>query len=422
MVGVCLGFGIWGLGFSLVGCGHPLRQVNLNAPLINSVYPPDGATEVELVPAITATFDKSMDPSTINTATFTLAAASGVISGSVTYNANSKTAHFSPSIILTANTKYTATISDQVKESGGNRLEAPYAWSFTTGGYFEARGITDESFSDGTRKGFGVYQKTGEFLGHTVYTPTEGGSMTMDLHNRILAAGGDGRSMLIWRILPDGLLDNSFGSNGTISWTATGEAFGRSIIVGPDGKIIVTGEWWAPSGVELMIWRYNSGGTTDEAFGSGGKVEYPGAGGSSIALDPAGNLIVLTAGGKMLGFEPDGTFNSALTSTPEGIVFRAENITADASGKKLETGRFSDNNSIRNMGTWRYNPDGTPDQSFGESGVVSFPGGDIYQDVTGKSVLVDPFGRILVMGRTYPVGYSSFQTVNEAAMTIWRYK
>jgi uncharacterized delta-60 repeat protein len=441
--GICLGFGIWGLGFVLVGCGHPLQQVNLDAPLINSVYPRNGATGIELIPVITATFDKSMDPSTINPITFTLSSAEGNVSGSVTYDAISKTASFIASGSLSFSTRYTAAISDQIKEAGGEKLESPYNWSFTTGSYITAVGTLDVSFSDGTHQGYGTYYDVSGGLIAGVAQGSQGESMILDSRGRILVTG-KGRyqpnnssdylyNLAVWRIEPSGSLDNSFGNKGTFHSTFKGDEIGRSMIIDSSGKFIVTGDRYSNdlNNNGLAIWKLTPDGAVDEYFGTNGAIIYPPFDrGYSITLDNSDNIYVMgysfglrtKEGFSILRFKPDGTFDKTfdLTATPEGVVFRDETRTIAASGKTYVTGGVLSNTG--DMAAWAYNSDGTPDTSFGANGRITFAGKSYDNEAIGKSVLVDAFGRIIIMGRTYPDDDGTYFGGGSEAMTVWRFK
>lgn len=100
-------------------------------PTVISTDPANGATNVAAGKVITATFSTAMDPLTINATTFLLKQGTTSITGVVTYSGT--TASFTPSVALTANTVYTATITTGAKNVAGNALGADYVWSFTTG-------------------------------------------------------------------------------------------------------------------------------------------------------------------------------------------------------------------------------------------------------------------------------------------------
>jgi hypothetical protein len=105
--------------------------VDIVLPVVNSSDPVNNATAVVINKVIALTFTKAMNPSTINTSTFTLMQGTTAVSGTVTYYGT--TATFTPTNILTAGTVYTATITNGAKDLSGNALAANTTWSFTTG-------------------------------------------------------------------------------------------------------------------------------------------------------------------------------------------------------------------------------------------------------------------------------------------------
>jgi hypothetical protein len=114
------------------GGGHSAQGPTVTEPLIIAVNPIEGATEVALNPQIQAAFNKDMDSSMLNTDTFTLVSPSGTkVSGTVSYDENTKTVTFTPIISLAPLTTYTATITG-VKDKDGHPMNGSYSWSFTT--------------------------------------------------------------------------------------------------------------------------------------------------------------------------------------------------------------------------------------------------------------------------------------------------
>lgn len=105
------------------------------APKVVTESPANLATGVTVNSVVRATFDKSMDPLTISTLTFTLKNGAASVSGQVTYDALSKVATLKPAANLLPNTKYTATVTTGAKDLEGNALAAglvPNPWTFTT--------------------------------------------------------------------------------------------------------------------------------------------------------------------------------------------------------------------------------------------------------------------------------------------------
>src|SRR3984893_17710557 len=112
------------------GCGR--EQTGFVAPTVISTNPANLATGVPVNQIVTATFNNAMNPTTINTVTFTVAGPSGAaIMGMVTYSGT--TATFTPAANLTASTKYTGTITTDSKDPAGNALAINFVWTFTTG-------------------------------------------------------------------------------------------------------------------------------------------------------------------------------------------------------------------------------------------------------------------------------------------------
>ncbi|MBV9956850.1 MAG: hypothetical protein JO360_00460, partial [Acidobacteria bacterium] len=71
----------------------------------------------------------------------------------------------------------------------------------------------------------------------------------------------------------DGTLDNSFGADGRVSTDFPNiEDVAYGVALQPDGKIVVVGSTFNTDTADFAIARYNSNGTLDNTFGSGGKV------------------------------------------------------------------------------------------------------------------------------------------------------
>ena len=101
------------------------------APMVISTDPANMDTGVALNKVISATFNMAMDPTTLNSTTFTLYQGLTQINGVVS---NSGTrAFFDPNIDLTANTVYTATITTGAKNPQGVAISSNYVWTFRTG-------------------------------------------------------------------------------------------------------------------------------------------------------------------------------------------------------------------------------------------------------------------------------------------------
>ncbi|MDB4964966.1 MAG: hypothetical protein JWN44_655 [Myxococcales bacterium] len=104
-------------------------------PMVMSVTPSNLATGVPTFRKPTATFNKAMDPASIDTSSFTLKEQGAVqlLAGSVIYVAATNTATFKPASALLVDTTYVATITTVARDTFGTPLGTNYTWSFTTG-------------------------------------------------------------------------------------------------------------------------------------------------------------------------------------------------------------------------------------------------------------------------------------------------
>jgi len=108
--------------------------VVLTPPTVISTIPLNGATAVPLNQTVNATFSTAMNPSTINSTTFTLTGPGATaVPGLVAYSAVGNSLTFTPTANLAASTLFTATITTGAQDLAGIGLAANYVWTFTTG-------------------------------------------------------------------------------------------------------------------------------------------------------------------------------------------------------------------------------------------------------------------------------------------------
>src|SRR5580698_3461301 len=108
--------------------------VVLTPPTVTSTIPLNGATAVPLNQTVNATFSTAMNPSTINSTTFTLTGPGATaVPGLVAYSAVGNSLTFTPTANLAASTLFTATITTGAQDLAGIGLAANYVWTFTTG-------------------------------------------------------------------------------------------------------------------------------------------------------------------------------------------------------------------------------------------------------------------------------------------------
>jgi methionine-rich copper-binding protein CopC len=121
-------------GIAIVPTSFSFTAGDITSPTVVSTVPADGATGVATGAVISATFSEAMDPTTINTTTFTLRLTSGGgnLAGTVSYNGSTNTATFTPAAPLAGGTSYTATITTGVRDVANNPMTAAKVWAFTT--------------------------------------------------------------------------------------------------------------------------------------------------------------------------------------------------------------------------------------------------------------------------------------------------
>jgi uncharacterized delta-60 repeat protein len=179
----------------------------------------------------------------------------------------------------------------------------------------------------------------------------------------------------------DGSLDTSFGSGGeVVTNISTDVSFGLASLVQADGKIVVAGNTTIPGSREFAVARFNTDGSLDATFGSGGVVytAITGAYGSSaeaiaVALQSNGDIV---AGGATGGYEwalaryvPNGALDPSFG--PSGIVLTPEyglvhGLAIQPDGRIIAAGASYSSSVLA-----RYNPDGTLDTTFGSGGIVA---------------------------------------------------
>ena len=102
-------------------------------PAVTSTTPANGAGSVVPTSALTATFDRELDPTTVDDSDMTVTAFDGtVVSGTVTLDNATRTLTWRATDALEAFTSYTARVTTGVKSWHGDAASA-HQWTFSTG-------------------------------------------------------------------------------------------------------------------------------------------------------------------------------------------------------------------------------------------------------------------------------------------------
>ena len=221
----------------------------------------------------------------------------------------------------------------------------------------------------------------------------------------------------------DGDLDPTFGPDGKVLTDFDRSVdIANAVAIQADGKIVVVGTTHGEndfSNEDFAVARYNPDGTLDTSFGVGGKVQtdFPNlaAVASSVVVQPDRKIVVagcafplftFLGDFKVVRYNPDGSLDSSFgdggivtTIFPEGSYAFA--VTLQPDGKIVAAGTvFVDFNPGESSNTdfalARYNPDGTPDATFGNGGQVSTDFLGMEDDAL--SVLIQSDGKIVAVG------------------------
>jgi uncharacterized delta-60 repeat protein len=240
---------------------------------------------------------------------------------------------------------------------------------------------------------------------------------------KIIVAGdfsnGFGNDIALMRFNTDGSIDNTFGISGITITDFLYQEYVSSIALQADGKIVIGGTLNSSEANHLVA-RYNTDGTLDGTFGTGGYVYYHlGSPFSyeklnSIAIQADGKIVI---GGTAYGVvDSDYCLARLLTNgnldPTFGVGGKAlfdiggstdviKSIAIQTDGKIVACGTTY-LGGYDEIGLVRYNSDGTLDNTFGSSGITISSAGTA-TDYANK-ILLQPDGKIILTGEASLTG------------------
>ena len=111
---------------------------------------------------------------------------------------------------------------------------------------------------------------------------------------KLVAAGWDASQSAfgLARYNTNGSLDSTFGTGGTVSTPIGVDTYGASaLVLQSDGKLVAAGDAWKDTvDADFAIVRYNANGSLDTAFGTGGKVTTSFGSQEDDAISPITNV------------------------------------------------------------------------------------------------------------------------------------
>ena len=255
-------------------------------------------------------------------------------------------------------------------------------------------------------------------------------SVVMDSNGKIVVAGyayfGSNVDFALARYLSNGTLDTSFGTGGIVTTpVGTASDTAQSIAIDSSGKIVVAGYVLNGLVYDIAVVRYLSNGDLDLSFSTDGKVTTPvGTGiayGFDMAIDSSDKIIVAGSSENALyndditvvRYNSNGTLDSSFGTG--GIVTtgigsdsdQARSLAIDGSGKIVIAGQFWNGMDFDFVAA-RYLSNGTLDPSFGTDGKVTTAIGPGTEFVS--SIAIESSGKIVV------AGYSENGTNNDIAV------
>lgn len=226
--------------------------------------------------------------------------------------------------------------------------------------------------------------------------------------------GGSGQpeDFVAVRYNANGSLDGSFGTGGVVVTD-----FGPSntlerayaVIIQPDGKIVAGGTALGPTNRDFALVRYNTDGSLDTGFGTGGKTTTAIGGDDTIyalALQSDGKIVAVGEG--FIGFaaaryNPDGSIDTGFGNAGEvtGATTVAKGVAIQADGKIITAGKGQAGGVATNFSLVRLNANGSFDNSLGNSGVIQT---DLGPNSEANSMALLPDGRIVAAGMISATG------------------
>lgn len=203
-----------------------------------------------------------------------------------------------------------------------------------------------------------------------------------------------------------GDLDTSFGGGDGVAEITPGRLYDTAIQ--SDGKIVGVGATGGQFPRSYVVARFNSNGTPDTSFGTGGRAvhDFPGENDvfEYVEIAPGGDIIA--AGTALARYNSDGSLDRSFGGGDGHVEFmdsagntlRAGGLAVRPDGKILVA--YSDPRTADPFHVVsRFNPDGSLDTSFGTGGTVTLPREAAPNDFAHASDLaLAPGGKVVIAG------------------------
>jgi uncharacterized delta-60 repeat protein len=266
---------------------------------------------------------------------------------------------------------------------------------------------------------FGAGGRVTTFFGGDGLNGDDAYSIAVQTNGKLVVAGittnlDDTTDFALARYNSNGTLDATFGTGGKVKTTFADFDGVRALAVQSDGKIIAAGYTLVNFSPDFALARYNSNGTLDTTFGVGGKVitQFGGpAQAFSVAVQSDGKIVAAGFAHLVNGdfdfaltrYNSNGTLDTTFgtggkKTTAFGVpsVAQGNAVTIQRDGK-IVVGGLTIVNNIANFALARYNTNGTLDTTFGTGGKAVT---DFGADDRAFSIALQADGKIVAAGMT----------------------
>ena len=244
-------------------------------------------------------------------------------------------------------------------------------------------------------------------------------ALAIQSDGKIIAGGiahnGTNMDYVVARYLTNGSLDTTFDTDGfnTVSLSSDHD-YAEDVLVQPDGKIIIIGSTTNATD-DIGMARFNSNGTLDSTFGSGGKVTTAISGstrdnGYGAALQSDGKIVVVGAvlnsslDIAVVRYNSDGSLDTTFDTDGKvstdvgGIYNEGKDVVIQSDGKIVVSATSQSASTGTDFMSLRYNSNGTLDTSYSGDGVLPITVGSGTDIVYASALQTDD--KLLISGTT----------------------
>lgn len=239
------------------------------------------------------------------------------------------------------------------------------------------------------------------------------------------------RVFTVARYNTDGSLDNTFDGDGLAQAPPAGFTAPWGMALQADGKIVVAGESVGDQTDDYCLARFNPDGSVDVTFDGDGLVLTDFDGGfdraTDVVIQPDGKILAAGAGQSITGsivtlarYNTDGSLDTSFDGDGRAYGTAGSNqdvvnaLALRPDGKIVAAGIGAGSSGNQVMLVARYKSDGSPDETFGNNGLVTT---SIGTHAVATSIALQTDGRIVAGGYgNSTVDFNTFHFLSDLAL------